>query len=50
MLDYHLLKTIHIISSTLLFGTGLGTGGENSDRTEKYHQEPPAGRALAAPV
>ena len=25
MLDYHLLKTIHIISSTLLFGTGLGT-------------------------
>lgn len=24
-LDYSLLKTIHIISSTLLFGTGLGT-------------------------
>ncbi len=25
MLDYQLLKTIHIVSSTLLFGTGLGT-------------------------
>ena len=25
MLDYQALKTIHIISSTLLFGTGLGT-------------------------
>lgn len=26
MLDtYHLIKTIHIISSTILFGTGLGT-------------------------
>lgn len=24
-IDYSLLKTIHIISSTLLFGTGLGT-------------------------
>lgn len=24
-LDYPLLKTIHIVSSTLLFGTGLGT-------------------------
>lgn len=23
--DYHLLKTIHIISATLLYGTGLGT-------------------------
>lgn len=25
MLDYQLLKTVHIISATLLFGTGLGT-------------------------
>lgn len=25
MIDYLLIKTIHIISSTLLFGTGLGT-------------------------
>ena len=25
MLDYQALKTIHIVSSTLLFGTGLGT-------------------------
>ena len=25
LLDYSLLKTLHIISSTLLFGTGLGT-------------------------
>ena len=23
--DYLLLKTVHIVSSTLLFGTGLGT-------------------------
>jgi uncharacterized membrane protein len=23
--DYLLLKTVHILSSTLLFGTGLGT-------------------------
>ena len=25
MLDYNLLKTLHIISASLLFGTGLGT-------------------------
>lgn len=25
MVDYVLLKTVHVISSTLLFGTGLGT-------------------------
>lgn len=25
MVDYTLLKTVHILSSTLLFGTGLGT-------------------------
>ncbi len=25
MLDYQALKTLHIVSSTLLFGTGLGT-------------------------
>lgn len=25
MVDYALLKTVHILSSTLLFGTGLGT-------------------------